>query len=478
MSKDSKRLINSKYFKWGLTAFLVIVFSILFLFTVYNMNTVSQGVSKVFNVIMPVIIGIVIAYLINPIMRFIEVDLIEKNIEKSGKTITKKAHTRHRVEALVLAFIIISYLVFAFFKSVVPELIYSIRSIISHFDTYYNNVVNLFNSIIANNGILAENDITSFINEHSDDISSFFTESFIPNIKDMLQTVSVGVVSTVGALFDLILGIIIAIYLLLSKEKYIGMVKKMMYALFDREKINNLLVDLRFVNKTFGGFLVGKIIDSIIIGILCYIGLSIMGMPYVMLISVIVGVTNIIPFFGPYLGAIPSAFLILLVNPKMCLYFIIFILVLQQVDGNIIGPAILGNSIGVSSFWIIVSITVFGGFFGVFGMLIGVPLFACFYAFLRRRINNLLIKKKMSIATFRYSSAEYVDENNNIIKMNPDDKGKVKDINNPQYKRYIELNTAEAHQDTTKSDKWYIKAKNAIIEAITKLVAKIKSFFS
>ena len=165
MSKDSKRLINSKYFKWGLTAFLVIVFSILFLFTVYNMDTVSQGVSKVFNVIMPIIIGIVIAYLINPIMRFIEVDLIEKNIEKSGKTITKKAHTRHRVEALVLAFVIISYLVFAFFKSVVPELINSIRSIISHFDTYYNNVVNLFNSIIANNGILAENDITNFIND-------------------------------------------------------------------------------------------------------------------------------------------------------------------------------------------------------------------------------------------------------------------------------------------------------------------------
>ena len=271
MSKDSKRLINSKYFKWGLTAFLVIVFSILFLFTVYNMDTVSQGVSKVFNVIMPIIIGIVIAYLINPIMRFIEMDLIEKNIEKSGKTITKKAHTRHRVEALVLAFVIISYLVFAFFKSVVPALINSIRSIISHFDTYYNNVVNLFNSIIANNGILAENDITSFINEHSDDISSFFTESFIPNIKDMLQTVSVGVVSTVGALFDLIMGIIIAVYLLLSKEKYIGMVKKMMYALFDREKINNLLVDLRFVNKTVGGFLVGKIIDSIIICILCYI---------------------------------------------------------------------------------------------------------------------------------------------------------------------------------------------------------------
>ena len=174
MSKDSKRLINSKYFKWGLTAFLVIVFSILFLFTVYNMDTVSQGVSKVFNVIMPIIIGIVIAYLINPIMRFIEVDLIEKNIEKSGKTITKKAHTRHRVEALVLAFVIISYLVFAFFKSVVPELINSIRSIISHFDTYYNNVVNLLHSIIAKNGILAENDITNFINEHSEDISSFF----------------------------------------------------------------------------------------------------------------------------------------------------------------------------------------------------------------------------------------------------------------------------------------------------------------
>ena len=143
--------------------------------------------------------------------------------------------------------------------------------------------------------------------------------------------------------------------------------------------------------------------------------MTILGLPLPMLVSVVVGVTNIIPFFGPFIGAIPSGIILLIIEPVSALKFAFMILVLQQVDGNIIGPAILGNSIGVSSFWIIVSITVFGGFFGVFGMLIGVPLFACFYAFLRRRINNLLIKKKMSIATYRYSGAEYVDEDNNII---------------------------------------------------------------
>lgn len=162
-----------------------------------------------------------------------------------------------------------------------------------------------------------------------------------------------------------------------------------------------------FANQAFGGFIGGKIVDSLIIGVLCFIGLSILDMPYTLLISIIVGVTNIIPFFGPYIGAIPSAFLLLVVNPMDCLYFIIFILILQQLDGNIIGPMILGDATGLSSFWVVVAILLFGSLYGVLGMIIGVPLFAVLYKIITEIINWLLRRKGLSTVSRDYMDWDY-----------------------------------------------------------------------
>ena len=217
---------------------------------------------------------------------------------------------------------------------------------------------------------------------------------------------------------NLTIGIVVSIYLLFSKEKFIAQSKKLIYSVFERSTANNLISDFQMINRTFIGFLGGKIVDSIIIGILCYVCISFIGTPYPLLISVIVGVTNIIPYFGPFIGAIPSALLVLMVDPMECLYFVIFIFLLQQFDGNILGPKILGDSIGVSAFWIIFSVTVFGGLLGVLGMVIGVPLFAVIYNLVNRRVRKNLKKRGYPVETDDYKFMVKMDDQNQIIKEN------------------------------------------------------------
>ena len=173
---------------------------------------------------------------------------------------------------------------------------------------------------------------------------------------------------------------------------------------------NNVIEELRFVNQMFGGFIIGKLVDSLIIGIICFIGTSLMKMPFTLLISVIIGVTNIIPFFGPFIGAIPTGFLVLLVSPVKCIYFLIFILLLQQFDGNILGPKILGDSTGLSSFWVLFSILLFGGLFGFVGMIIAVPAFAVIYDLIARAVHFSLKNKKLSMATEDYKDLDHIDE--------------------------------------------------------------------
>lgn len=411
----SNAIISTLFFKWGLTAFLVVVASVTFVYSIYNMGTLLKGFTKAVKVLTPIINGLVIAYLINPIMCFFETRVFEKPYIKNGLPLDIKKRKQFRLISLVLAFVIVIVFLYAFFSMVLPQIYSSIESIIVHFPTYYNNVIDTLNDVLEQTNFMVENDLTAVINNYSEDINKFLSTNILPSVSDLFKSVSNGVLSAVGAVLNLVIGIIIAIYLLFGKEKYIGIVKKVIYSVLDRERANNLMIDLRFVNRTFGGFLVGKIIDSIIIGILCFIGLKFLATPYAVLVSVIVGITNVIPFFGPYLGAIPSTLLILLVDPRQALYFIIFVLILQQVDGNIIGPAILGNSIGVSSFWIIVAITVFGGFFGILGMLVGVPIFACMYAFIRRKVNNRLNVRKLPLGTLVYSKADYINGENVIV---------------------------------------------------------------
>ena len=232
----------------------------------------------------------------------------------------------------------------------------------------------------------------------------------LTRINQMMSFVTVGVFSVVETLFDIAVGVIVSVYVLNSKEKFTGQCKKITYALLSRERANLMLQITRKSHKIFGGFVIGKIIDSIIIGILCFIGLSILDMPYTLLVSVIVGVTNVVPFFGPYIGAIPSAILILLSEPIKGIYFVIFILVLQQFDGNILGPKILGDSTGLSAFWVVFSILLGGGLFGFVGMIMGVPTFAVFYYLVSMFIEQKLERKKLPKESKEYEEIQYIEE--------------------------------------------------------------------
>ena len=200
----------------------------------------------------------------------------------------------------------------------------------------------------------------------------------------------------------LILGCIVAIYVLYSKEKFSGQSKKVMFALFPKRFTIRFLDIVSQTDRMFSNFIFGKFLDSLIVGVLCFIGMTILQIPYAMLIAVIITVFNLIPFFGPIIGAVPSALLILLVDPLKALWFIILIVVLQQLDGNVLGPMILGNQTGLSGFWVTFAIITFGGLFGFFGMIIGVPTFAVIYSLIRLFIENRLKAKGMPVSTAEY----------------------------------------------------------------------------
>ena len=234
-------------------------------------------------------------------------------------------------------------------------------------------------------------------------------EPNLDKILGIIGNVSSGVISVLIWFKNILIGLIVMIYMLNIKDQFVAQAKKITYGIFSVAWANRLIKETRFIHKVFGGFIIGKIVDSLIIGVLCFVCLSFMKMPYTLLVSVIVGVTNIIPFFGPFIGAVPSAFLILLVSPVQCLYFLIFILLLQQFDGNILGPKILGDSTGISSFWVLFSILLFGGLLGFAGMIIGVPAFAVIYRLVGDIINEQLRRKKLSVRTRDYKDLDYVE---------------------------------------------------------------------
>ena len=416
--KNDNNIIKSKYFKWGLTAFLVILCSVFTLYIIYNGKSFTATISHFVGLIMPIVDGLIVAYLLTPLVNFQENKIFFKFMKDKNIAITDKRKNGIRAVSIVISLLIVILLIFVFFKSVVPQLIESIQKIISQMPLYLDNLIIFANNILSNFEWIEEKDVVTLVDKYYENIMSVLTEDVLPSVNDMkgwIYGLYSSLSSVFGALWDLFIGFFIAVYLLFSKEKFKGQSKKLIYSLFKRERANLLIADIRYVDKTFGAFIVGKLIDSIIMGLLCFIVITLFGIEYPILISVIVGVTNIIPFFGPFLGAIPSAILLLLINPTHALSFIIIILILQQIDGNILGPLILGNSTGLSGFWVIFAITLFGGIWGVPGMFLGVPTFACIYAWIRRRMKMSLADKDYVYDTDNYIDLKFISDDNEFI---------------------------------------------------------------
>ena len=396
---------NKNHIRWGLTAFLVILASLVSYYIMFHLDNFKGIINNLIIILMPVIDGLVIAYLLTPLLNTFERKAVKPFFDFLPFRVKEK---QQRMCSILITMLVVYVAFYAFFAMVIPQISTSIMTIIEQFPSYVDTLTSWISKTLNDNPQFATF-LTNMINEYSFDLENLFNTKIIPQINNVIMTVSMSVYSIFKELWNLIIGFIISIYLLGSKEKFAAQAKKIAYAFLPLETSNRFISNVRFANKTFGGFFVGKIMDSIIIGCICFAVTNIMGTPFAVLISVIVGVTNIIPFFGPFLGAIPSTLLILFVNPLQALYFVIFIIILQQIDGNIIGPKILGSSTGLSSFWVIFAITLFGGLFGIFGMIIGVPIFAIIFASIKSLVESKLMLKDLPPETSKYLRLLYIN---------------------------------------------------------------------
>lgn len=404
---------DKKYLYWGLTAFLAIAGGILFYYLLFHRSNFMGGLNKLITIAMPIIDGFVLAYLFTPILNKIEKSIVKPLCKKAGIAMTAKNKSRIRALCILATLLVVILILYQLFALILPEVIRSIQNIIFMFPIYLNNLSDWALLLLKDNPAL-EKTVNSLFDQYSVMLTEYANTHFLPRINEVLNNalsvVSSSVIGILKALWNLVIGFIISIYLLGSKEKFAGQAKKIIYAVFDRQTGNELVTNFRFIHSTFIGFIGGKIADSIIIGILCLVCTSIIGTPYSILVSVIVGVTNIIPFFGPWIGGIPSALLVLMVDPKQALYFGLLVIFIQQFDGNILGPKILGDSTGLSGFWVIFAITIFGGLFNVFGMVVGVPIFAVFYAGVKSMVNRSLRKKNLPTDLSPYMTVGQIEE--------------------------------------------------------------------
>ncbi len=404
--------LKNKFFRWGLTAFLVIAAGITFYYFMFHSSNIKSDIDMIAEILAPVVVGVAIAYLLTPLLNFVENKFLYPICRKCHIRESKRRTAVVRGIGILITAFLFTELIYVLISMLVSEIVPSVQNIIMNFDSYTANFTKWLNRTLEDNPETGSY-LIKLVDMYSSEFEHWIAD-ILPNTLELIRTVSLSVIGVFGFLWDFVIGFIISIYVLANKEKFAGQAKKAAYALFEQDTANRVIRNFRFTHKTFIGYLGGKIVDSIIIGILCFIGTTIMKTPYAALVSVIIGVTNVIPFFGPFLGAIPSAVLIFIVDPMHplnCLYFAIFILALQQFDGNILGPKILGSSTGLTGFWVIFSITLFGGLFGVAGMVVGVPIFAVIYAAARSLVNEKLKKKDMPTETKKYECLEYVDEN-------------------------------------------------------------------
>ena len=391
---------NRKYTTISFYAVVTFAICLLLVVIVQKNEAIADALKSAAKILAPVTWGIVIAYLVNPMMKFFERTL--------KKIIGKNKPRRRIIRILSVApgMITLLLMLFAVVSILMPQVIESLVGIFRNFNTYIANFEEWVYKFVENYP-----DIYAYVQDAFNNIQpqiNDFINDFMPKLGEFAVKIKDGALGLVVGVKDFVIGFIIAIYMLYSKEKFLAQLRKLITALLPYGAKEVLFSVAARTNQMLGGFISGKIIDSIIIGILTFICMTIMKMDFVALISVVVGVTNIIPFFGPFIGAIPSAFLLLVAAPKQVIPFVIFIIILQQFDGNILGPKILGDSTGLSPFWVMFAIFIGGGMFGFAGMVLGVPIFAVIYSLTRDFVSYLLNKKGLSPNTEDYYPGDKV----------------------------------------------------------------------
>ncbi len=382
---------GNNYIYWGLTLFGVVACAIVLVFLLMKMELIFLWIGKLLNILMPIFIGILFAYLLNPLVKNLEkftdkfVAWVYKKIFKKNKKNKKLAN----ILAIFLTYLLMAVFIISFCKFVIPSLLESLNVMINNIPTYINNIYDYLKEITKSNP-----DLVELVEKLNTNISEFMTKLVVPSMDTLFANVTAGLSSVVKWSINIIIGLIVSVYLIYDKDEFLNGANRVLKAILPKKAYDFTMMNLGYVDKIFGGFMIAKIIDSLLIGILTFIICSIFKIPYALIISVIVGITNIIPYFGPFIGAIPCILLLLLINPTKSLTFAILILLIQQFDGNILGPKLIGNKTGIKSFWVLFSILLFGGLFGFVGMIFGVPVFAVIYSVLANLINKRLAKKE------------------------------------------------------------------------------------
>jgi len=375
-----KDKIQNKYVAWGLTLFCVCAALLLLFFAIYRWDYIFSFIKTIVTILMPFIYGLVIAYLMNPVVNFLDQKVFDRLVEKMDEK-TNEIPT-------------------------IPEILKSLEMLVTNINIYLSNTKEFFIDIFG-----GSEEIRHFIDDNYGRFSDFLTTWMNDGkLNDMVAILGNSIFGTLKFIYNMTIGYIISIYVLFDKEKFKAQIKKLLYSFFDKERVNIIVENTIYTDRIFGDFFNGKLIDSLIIGIICFVFMVLFKMPYALIIALLVGITNVIPYFGPFIGAIPSAFLIFLVSPDKCILFLIFIFILQQIDGNIIGPKILGGKIGLSSFWVLFSLLIFGGLFGIVGMIIGVPIFSIIYSFVNGLVKKRLESKNLPVDSKDYEQMIYVDK--------------------------------------------------------------------
>lgn len=412
-----KRDKFNSYIYAGVTAFLVIAAALLLFFSIFHFQEIRSLWGTIARILRPIFYGLVLAFLLLPIHRHIYAFLAA--ITSDARLKDSRNRSFLNFVAIVLSLLFAAFVIYILLAMVAPQVYFSIVGLVQSAPDYIRSVQSWLMDFLQDNPEIEETIMPYYISI-TNSIQEWLQSDLLPNLESVNSTINwlrseilpslTGVVSNLSAfvvallvlLKDLLIAVIVSVYLLVRKDTLAAQSKKIVYSLFPTKWGDFLVEETRSAYRILSGFINGKLLDSLIIGIICLVCCNLFKFPYPVLVATVVGVTNIIPFFGPFIGAIPCALLILLVSPIQCVYFVIFILVLQQFDGNILGPKILGDSTGLDAFWVLFSILLFGGLFGFAGMVLGVPVFAMIYSAISRLVRFGLKKHGLPQDTQEY----------------------------------------------------------------------------
>ena len=400
---------DKKYLYWGITAFCVIAAAIVFYMALRFLPSLGSALSTLLGILSPFIWGMVICYLLAPFMGMVERKLFGPLAKKLYKH-SKKSDGSHfaRAMSVLLSELVLLAILTALVFLIIPQIYSSLQTIVASSSMYMDTAGRWLQQLLEDFPEI-EHYASQLFGEVNTSLMNWIQQTVLPELGSLISNVTSGVYYILLGIYNLVIGIIVSVYVLSNLEQFGASAKRLLYSVFSVEMAKKIMEGLDFTDRTFMGFINGKLLDSAIIGLICYIVCAILQMPYALLVSVIVGVTNVIPFFGPFIGAIPSSLIILLVDPIKCLIFVVFVILLQQLDGNVIGPKILGNSVGINGFWVMFSIIVGAGFFGFWGMLLGVPVFVVIYAAINSSVSRKLKRSDLPWEIADYKDIDYID---------------------------------------------------------------------